>query len=558
MPSIATIAADHATRRDPRWVFPESSLEWTLRGIVERSRRFAAVLRDLGVRADDRVGLLLDNCPDYVPLLLAIWHLGAAAVPLRTLAGRWFSLDRSLERVDAECDLGLLVASDSVAAEVLAGWRRRSPRPALYLGALTALAQSAPPLVDGPYDAPAGALALIQYSSGSTGRPKGVMVTHGMALSQLAEINHNVARGCRGKRVRASASWLPFNHDMGRFIGILNPLFLGAENLLASPRFYMMRPRRWYELMSAQRSDLTFTTNTAIKAALRPLSRIGGSGAEPPIDLGNLFCYLAAEKIHPAVLRQACAVFAAHGMQPHQFRIGYGMAENALGATSTADGPIRIGHFRVAADGVVTAGTVAAADSVELVAVGRSHDGVQVSIRDDAGSLLPDDRLGEICIDGPCVTPGYWRNPEATARALDGRRLRTGDLGFQHGGELWFHSRKDDLVVVGGRNIDPADVEHAVEELGFVRPNGSALFTLPDQDDAPGGLVLLVESRARPGDGQADDQRTAVQTAVHCGFDLLLPDVRFCDSGTIETTSSGKKRRRVIRERLCAGAFATY
>ena len=537
-------AAQVARDRQHIWRFPKQGVEVTLGEIVAAGDRYAAALSCLGVRAGDRVGLMLENGPEYPPLILGIWRRGAIAVPLRPSGGRGFDMSGFLHDIDADCRFAVLVVEDDFAAGVLDAWTSASGRVGVRRSELMALLKTAPasaPAPLGPADT-----AVLQYSSGSTARPKGVIVTHAMVRDQLRQIDAEFRYACGGESIRSSGSWLPFHHDMGLFIGILYPLFARADNILASPLFYMRDPKRWFRLQAAHRVDWNFTTNLAMANSVASLLRLDPAA----VNLSRLYVYLAAEKVSPVVLERTCAALGRLGMPRDHVRVGYGMAENALAVASTKGGAVRSVRVRAVNETALVFADAGDPESIEVVSVGKAHVNTAVTIRDDDGRPLPDLTVGEICVEGPCVTPGYYNDPAKTAQHLAGRRLRTRDMGFRLDDEFYFLARKDDILVVGGRNIAPDDVEDCVESMDRVPAGGAVLIDVPAPASGKTELVLLVELAGKLSDGDAAACKTMLQQHVLTERGLLINRVAFTRKNALEKTSSGKKRRKIIRDRF--------
>src|ERR1700677_3523464 len=197
----------------------------------------AAALTERGVAAGDRVVVMLDNGSAAVCLLLAIWQLNATPVPLRPVAGSgdWF---RSyLAEIDRLCDVRLVVTEHPLAVGC--------GKPIVPVSALQCTTGS--PM---RHHARTQSLALIQFSSGSTGQPKGVMVTHQMVEEQVRQLVDNYVLAGGDGPPTSIASWLPLYHDMGLFIGLLLPLYLGVDVMVAPPAFYLRNPPRWFRAMA--------------------------------------------------------------------------------------------------------------------------------------------------------------------------------------------------------------------------------------------------------------------------------------------------------------------
>jgi len=268
------------------------------------------------------------------------------------------------------------------------------------------------------------------------------------------------------------------------------------------------------------------------------------------VDLSRFYLYLAAEKVSPVVLDRTREALGRLGMARDHVRVGYGMAENALAVASTKDGPVRSVRVRTEDETSLRFADASDPESIEVVSVGKPHVNTSVTIRDEHGRSLPDMTIGEICVEGPCVTPGYYNDPVKTEQHLAGRRLRTRDIGFRLDDELYFLARKDDILVVGGRNIAPDDVEDCVESVGRVPAGGAVLIDVAAPATGKTELVLLVELAGRLSDGEAAECKAMLQQHVLNQRGVLINRIAFARKNALEKTSSGKKRRKVIRERF--------
>jgi fatty-acyl-CoA synthase len=296
--------------------------------------------------------------------------------------------------------------------------------------------------------------------------------------------------------------------------------------------------------MSEHGVDLNFTTNSVLFSSLKSIKRLLGKN----VDLSKLHIYVAAEKVHPNILRKAQSLLGELGMPAESFHIGYGMAENALGCTRTPHGKIKTLNV-VIVDEKVRLAKDRDSEVVELVSVGIPNVNHVITIRNEKDEILPDLTLGEINIVSDCVTPGYYNNPEATETSVSGGRLRTGDLGFSYGGEFYFYSRKDDMLITNGRNIVPDDVEIAAEEIEGVGVGRTCLLGIENNETGVLELILLIEEKQNVPTEELGKKKLNIQSCIYQNCDVLITKIVFCERGTIEKTSSGKKRRKVIRQR---------
>jgi len=555
MTDIIQLLLDEARVGTATWRFPHEDISVTVPALSKRVKSHAEFLDGKGVGKGDRVGFILENSYDLVCLLYATWYLNAVAVPLRPRSGRYHNYQNYIEHCDEICDFRLIVFEGESVSEEIALWKSMSEK---QVASIREIRDSATDHIDGgepeaaiiaPQD-----IAIIQFSSGSTGEPKGVVVTHGMMMAQLQNIEDNHARS-RGRRVESSASWLPINHDMGLFIGVLSPIFSACDNLLSTPSYYMKNPARWFAFLSKHKTDFTFSTNSVLASSLKSLRRMGvskddNSDQQPAVDLSNLHLYIAAEKVSPVIVRQTWNSLSAFKCPKQNIHVGYGMAENTLGATYTTSGPIKMHWFTLNQDGSLSISEPEHPKAFELASIGVPNDHHVITVRDRHDCIVPDLTLGEISIESPCVSPAYYNNRQDTESKLGNGRLRTGDLGFKFKGEFYFYSRADDLIVVGGRNIVPDDVEITVENLEFIRSGGSVLLGIENTQFGVVQLHLLIEGNAFLSARAIKSHSIRLRQQILAVHDLLVKSISFCTKGSIEKTSSGKKRRKVIRQRL--------
>jgi acyl-CoA synthetase (AMP-forming)/AMP-acid ligase II len=532
------------------WRFPHENLSVSVCELRNRIKAFARVLRHKKIGKGDRVGFIVDNGCDLVCLLYATWYLNAVAVPLRPRSGRYHDYRTYISKCDGICRFKLVIFDGKSADDELSCWAAESDKSIVSVREITGasdpgqFAGDSKPAAIAPLD-----IAVIQFSSGSTGDPKGVIVTHAMMMAQLQNIEDNHGRS-RGRKVASMASWLPINHDMGLFIGVLSPVFSGCDNLLATPAYYLKNPPRWFALLASHRVDFTFSTNSVLASSLGTLRRLQ---QQTDTDLSNLHLYIAAEKVSPIIIRRTWSTLAQFRCPKQNIHVGYGMAENALGATYTTSGPIKMYWFVLHPEGRLSLSDASNPHAFELASIGIASDHHTVTVRDRNDNVLPELTLGEFFIESPCISPGYYNDPQATALKLGGGRLRTGDLGFQYDGEFYFYSRSDDLIISGGRNVVPDDIEITTETLDFVRSGGSVLLGIENPQLGVMHLHLLVEGDARQSEKEIQSRRLRLRQHILDAHDLLIRNISFCGKGSVEKTSSGKKRRKAIRQRLLDG-----
>ncbi|MGZ5600443.1 MAG: SDR family NAD(P)-dependent oxidoreductase [Methylobacter sp.] len=378
-------------------------------------------------------------------------------------------------------------------------------------------------------------LAYLQYTSGSTATPKGVMMSHANLLHHLAQIQQAWAYD----QDSVSVTWMPYFHDYGLVDGLLEPLFTGIPCYILSPLTFLKRPLRWLQAISKYCGTHTQAPNFAYAYCLEKISdeqlkeldlsclKVASNGAEPVrMETVHAFskrfaaCGFRAERLYPAYgLAEATLLVATkpHGVLPlfHQLNAEQRQDDNIQGTIVSCGPPIGITEVKIVKPGNLT--------------VCREND------------------IGEIWIKDPGVAQGYWQNEQATkdtfhAYTSDGQGpyLRSGDLGFLRGGELFITGRLKDLIIINGVNHYPQDIEWTViQSHSALRPEHAAAFSvMVDGQERP---VVVVELNQNTDDCLSIVQ--AIRTALAEAHELEVYAVALLKKGTILKTSSGKLQR---------------
>ncbi|HYH79591.1 MAG TPA: beta-ketoacyl synthase N-terminal-like domain-containing protein, partial [Longimicrobium sp.] len=399
-------------------------------------------------------------------------------------------------------------------------------------------------------------LAFLQYTSGSTATPKGVMVSHGNLLHNLRLLQEGWRQGDDAVVV----SWLPLFHDMGLIGNVLEAVHLGAPCVLMSPAAFLQRPFRWLQAVSRYGATLSGGPNFAFDLAVRRTT----PEERAELDLSRWSAaFNGAEPVRRDTMERFHEAFAPCGLRAEALQPGYGLAEATLvvSAGRTLGAPPLYTSFQAAAleeNRLVEDDGPGARD---LVGCGRVVGGQTVAIVDpDTRLACEPGRVGEIWLQGPSVAGGYWGRPQETEETFaatlaggeGGPFLRTGDLGFVHGGELFVAGRAKDLVIVRGRNHYPQDLELTAERAHpGVRAGCGAAFTLDVGGEERLALVCELERQHLRGDHAA--VAAAVRQAVVEEHDVQPHRVVLLKTGGITKTTSGKIQRRACRAALLAG-----
>jgi long-chain acyl-CoA synthetase len=480
---------------------------FTNRQLHEASCRLARALVELGCRPGDKVVLMMPNGPEVFITYPAIWRAGLTVIPVL------FVLEaRELAYILDNSDARAIVTSPDVYPKVEEALRGRRAMPVIVTGSGPApagcfsfedlVAKSAPiaePVARAPHD-----LATILYTSGTTGRPKGVMQTHQNLYANAMNAWNSATTRDRGERVLLV---LPLAHTFG-LSALLSGYLFGYPAVLL--RWF--DPERALELI--ERHKITYMAG--VPTMFVNMTRHPNAGR---YDTSSVKRWLVGAA--PMPLQQLRDFEAKFGGTMY---VGYGLSEAGPGVAGEREGVPR-----------------------KPGSTGRPIDGVLVKIVDDDGNEVPLGTPGEICVKGANISPGYYENPEATAEAFRDGWLFTGDVGYlDEDGYLFIVERKKDLIIRGGLNVYPKDLEEIIHRHPAVLE--AAVVGVPDVRMGEEVCVYLVK---RPGSDLSREDLIA-----HCQAHLAKYKtpryVEFAEA--LPRTTLGKIQKKEIRK-LAAAKF---
>ncbi|MFF0457807.1 AMP-binding protein [Nocardia africana] len=532
---LADIAARHPRVTATFWSDAESMEYSDLHCAAQAA---AAILVGRGVARGEPVGILCPNTAEFLVSLFGIVAAGGAATPLPLPASARPAggYQRQLAAILATAGIRKVVVSHRFAdlVSLIAGEVE-----AKFIDAED-LTHAGDPVAQLPETTPDD-LAIVQFTSGSTADPKGVRLSHRQVLSGLAAIRVGIDLGAEDQ----GAFWLPLFHDMG-LIGTLSAILRGIPVHIWSPIAFVKDPARWLAEFAASGATITAMPNFGYEALLSAVApeqvasydlrrwRIAFNGAEP---------------ISYDVVTRFMDRFGPAGFAPAAMFGVYGMAEATLAVTFPPLGrePVFewVDRGRLANMGVAEVISPDAATARAVAGVGAPVAGLALRIADtDSIDELPDGRVGEILIRGGSVTSGYLSSDPASAadRFSDGW-LRTGDLGYLRGAELFVTGRCKDMITVRGVNHYAQDVEAAVADLPGIYKGRCAATIDPDGDD----VIALVAESALTGPAAAE-LSYEIRKRIAAEVGLASVEVHLVAPRSIPRTSSGKVRRLLARE----------
>jgi fatty-acyl-CoA synthase len=519
-----------------RFVTSRSETYRSYADIYAKSLCIANALHALGLGRGDLVALVIGDNEQFLTALFGAsmagvvpaslyppastsdlpWYLDATALLLRSCAARAVvttaGLLPHLDTLRAVCpDLAVVVACETL---------------------------DAPPAADAAALSPDD-IAFVQFTSGSTSSPKGVVITHRNLSANIEAFSGNAGVGASGSDV--GVSWLPLYHDMGLVGMAIGSVYAGVAAVLLTPQSFVKRPVEWLRAISRWRGTVSFAPNFAYDLCVRRVKdrelegldlsswRVAGCGAEP---------------IHASTLDAFAKKFRAAGFRDTVFVPSYGLAEHVLAATfSPRDRRLQV--ERLSADDMTSrrvathAANGTEGETVSIVGCGLPLPGHEIRILDDQRRPLPERHIGEIALAGPSVSPGYYNEPELTARTIRDGWLFTGDLGYLSNGELFVCGRVKDLIIVNGRKYHPQDLEWGISDLAGIRRGRVVAFGTAERG-RPDRTVVVVEPS---GTVPAGELTASIRRRIADVCGLVVDDVVLVPGGTVERTTSGKVRR---------------
>lgn len=521
--------------------------------LLDGSQKVSCALKQAGVEKNQTVVLILPTSTDFLFTFFGILLTGATPVPLYPPV-RMYEMDQYANQLLAilkDCGAQRIITSGALHTVV-----RWMVKPAPHVISvltpqqlLSANSASGGRRIEFPM-LTSQDTAMIQYTSGSTGAPKGVELTHDNLLSNIRAI----AKALDYREEDVGVSWLPLYHDMGLIGAIFSTLHFAIPLVLFSPLDFIQSPKRWLWAIHKYRGTLSAAPNFAYSLCSRKIKNHELEG----LDLTSWRVAInGAESIHPKTLEEFSERFGPYSFPREAFLAAYGLAESALAVTfSMLDEAPKIQSydrkiFELEGKAVPVP---ASKDSstVQWVSVGRHVPDHRVRIVDKEGLELPERTVGEVTVQGPSVMKGYHQKPQATADALKDGWLYTGDLGFLDEGELYITGRSKDLIIKGGKNYYPQDIETSAGSVEGVRLGCVSAFGVLNPRQGTEEIVLVAETRIRS-PRQRNQIRKEILKKVHRDIGCSPDRVILVGPGSVAKTSSGKIQHSLCRQRYLTG-----
>jgi acyl-CoA synthetase (AMP-forming)/AMP-acid ligase II len=398
-------------------------------------------------------------------------------------------------------------------------------------------------------------IVLLQHSSGTTGLQKGVALSHQAIQNQLS----SYAKALHLSDEDVVVSWLPLYHDMGLIAGFILPILSGLRLVLLSPFDWVRAPQKLFQAISAYQGSLCWLPNFAYnfcaqKIRARDLEGINLSSLRAVINCSEPMSWKSQQMFRER--------FQPYGLRPEALATCYAMAENVFAVTQGGiDAAVTVDVIDAAsfsrrhvARPVGQAAPLDTPGSLNILSAGRPIANTQVRVVGKLGQDLPERQVGEIILQSNCMLAGYYHRPDLTQEAfLDGWYL-TGDLGYLANGELYVTGRKKDLIIVGGKNVYPADIERLASEVKGVHPGRVVAFGVYDEQQGTEEVALVAEldQFEQLSEAEREQIQLRIQQNVSQGSDVVVRRVHVVGKNWLLKTSSGKIARGNNRDKYLA------
>ncbi|HXJ90655.1 MAG TPA: AMP-binding protein [Candidatus Binatia bacterium] len=388
-------------------------------------------------------------------------------------------------------------------------------------------------------------LAFIQHSAGTTGLQKGVALTHAAVLRQLGYLAAALKIDSGRDRVY---SWLPLYHDMGLIAAFMLPMVCHVPIVMQSPLDWVMQPEAMLQVVNEYKCTLAWMPNFAFQFVPRrtPQSRWGD------YDLSSLRALInCSEPVRAGSMREFQKAF---GIREGVMQSSYAMAENVFAVTQSE---IDRGPVTIWADGQQfrAAHTIARVPqptngAVSLASSGRLLPNQRVKILSDSGEPLVDAAVGEIAIQSDCLFEGYYNRYDLTQQVIVDGWYRTGDLGFMFDGELYVVGRKKDLLIIGGENIYPQDIEEIVSAHPAIHDGRVVAMGVYNPNLGTEEAVVVAEVEQEEFMSDAVRLEQEIRSLVISGLGVAVRTILLKPPMWIVKSTAGKPARSATREKL--------
>jgi fatty-acyl-CoA synthase len=526
------------------WIDEDERETVTFEDFRQRARQQGAILRQHGVGAGDRVIVIMPQGIGAMATFVGAMMLGA--VPA-FLAYPNFKVEPAKYRsgltgVTANLNARAVVIDEEFPEEMLGHVSLNEETKLICAKQGSAVEGDKEFLAT---EIKAGDLAFIQHSAGTTGLQKGVALTHAAVLRQIEHLTQALSIDGTMDRVY---SWLPLYHDMGLIACFILPMVCHMPLVMQSPIDWVMHPETMLQIISEYKCTVAWMPNFAFQFVPRRMPQSRWS----EYDLSSVRALVnCSEPVRASSMLEFQKAFKIRG---EALQSSYAMAENVFAVTQSGlDGtPARICvdgvQFRAAHRVVPVADETPGA--VTFISSGRLLPNHELRIVSDSGAILNDGSVGEILVKSDCLFEGYFSRPDLTAQAMIHGWYRTGDLGFWLDNELYVVGRKKDLLIIGGENIYPHDIEEIAAGHPAIHDGRVIAMGVYNPELGTEDIVVVAELESEALFASAAEIEQEIRSQVVSSMGVAVRTIFLKPPKWIVKSTAGKAARSATREKL--------
>src|SRR5271157_5582783 len=532
------------------WIDEDEQETVTFGEFCRMARVQARLLKDNGVSVGDRAVLIM---PQGIPLMATfVGAMLLGAVPA-ILAYPNFKVEPSKYRfglagVTANLRAKVVVIDSQFPDDLLGHVSLGDAR--LLRAVDVSVTNGGEAELPDPGNAP-DSLAFIQHSAGTTGLQKGVALTHAAVLRHLEHLSAVLKIDERD----IVYSWLPLYHDMGLIACFIMPMVCHLHVVMQSPLDWVMHPDSMLQIFTDYKCTLAWVPNFSFQFVPRRTPRERWSNYDMSTARALINC---SEPVRASSMDEFYNAFAPCGLKRWALQASYAMAENVFAVTQSGihdrSGPdvIWADGQRFRAEHFIAPVPEGSPGAVSFTSSGQLLPSNRVQIVSDSGEVMQSGYVGEIAIQSDSLFQGYYNRPDLTEKAMRDGWYYSGDLGFYLDGELYVVGRKKDLLIIGGENIYPQDIEEIVCSHPAVHDGRAIALGVFNPDLGTEDIVVVAEVEKEELLEQADDIDREIRGSVVANMGVAVRTIFLKPPKWIVKSTAGKAARSTTRQKLLA------
>ncbi len=525
-PDQTAIALLHRTRIEKQFTFQE---------LYHLALDTSGVLFQHGVKKGDRVILILPTSSNFFASFWGTLLVGAVPVPIYPpiRLHRMHDYHSYLKTIVQKSEAHIILTDSDIYPLVRFIQREIRDVTLLKIDDVHGPPLSSPVSVE-PED-----IAMIQFTSGSTATPKGVQLHHQNMIENLLAIGLHL----QVLDSDVAVSWLPLYHDMGLIGFVLGGVYWRIPIMIFSPLEFIRRPSFWLKAITRYHGTISAGPNFAYSVCATRVKEADLAD----INLSSWrIAMCGAEPIQAETMALFAKRFSHYGFRKEALTPAYGLAENTLAVTLGQVEEIArtdsIDRDIFEAERKAVPVPPDSPNPMQWVSCGVPIPRVNVKIVNEDFQELPERHEGLILINTPSMMSGYYKDERATEEVFHDGWLLTGDLGYIAEGELFVTGRKKEVIIRGGRNYYPQDIERVVNHIEGIRKGDVVAIGVPDINQGTEKIVIIAETRIKDPEQWKILEKT-IREKVLKEAGVPVGEILLVKPGTIPKTSSGKLQR---------------